>query len=39
MNDLTIKASFDPNIVDTDILKLFSEGKYEPHVICDQYLI
>ena len=39
MNKLTIKDYFDSRIVDTAILKISPEGKYEPLVVWDRYII
>ena len=39
MNDLTIKTSIYPMIIDTVVLNIFPEGNYEPLYVCDQYVI
>ena len=39
INYLTINDSFSPRIVDPSIFKRCLEIKYEPLVICDQYMI
>ena len=39
INNITIKASCDPRIVDHDILKPFRKVNYETLYVCDQYVI
>ena len=39
INNITIKASSAPKIIDISVFKLCPEGNCEPLYFCDKYLI